>query len=399
MNIQSKPLEIETLYKICGIISQDIDSKEALKNIIEYLHEILIFDNFVVYKNQVETSNLEVLYARSKGRGKSHEADIAWGEDLANSVFEKKALILDEPNLEGLDRYKNPFLLGMPIVFGKSILGILLIIRYGGPHYNPSEIQLVEHIAHQISILLEKQNIVKDIQVIQDWQNEINLKEDFLSTITHELRSPLGFIKGYTTTLLRADTSWDKESQTEFLQIIDQETDYLQELIGNLLDSARLQSGHMKMTFQPIRLESNFTDAIARARFYQNDLVAEVKYPPDISPIQADPQRLTQVFENLLTNAIKYAPGSPISITIEQEDTFTLIHFSDQGPGIPDKYLPHIFERFFRNPENANKKHGTGLGLYICKQIIIAHHGQISATSESGKGTTFHISLPREFSE
>jgi signal transduction histidine kinase len=104
---------------------------------------------------------------------------------------------------------------------------------------------------------------------------------------------------------------------------------------------------------------------------------------------------LGQVFENILNNAVKYAPGSDVSVRIiPKENEGVLIQIEDHGPGIPQRYLQHIFDRFFRNPELEPFVHGSGLGLFICKKIIQAHQGQIYATSTVGEGTVFHIVLP-----
>jgi len=101
------------------------------------------------------------------------------------------------------------------------------------------------------------------------------------------------------------------------------------------------------------------------------------------------------VLENLISNAIKYAPGSDILITIKQDELKSIILFSDHGPGIPEIYLPYIFDRFFRSPETPTI-HGSGLGLFICKHIVQAHHGEITAQSRVGEGTTFQIVLPHK---
>ena len=110
--------------------------------------------------------------------------------------------------------------------------------------------------------------------------------------------------------------------------------------------------------------------------------------------IEGDPTRLAQVFDNLLSNATKYAPDSTINITLSTQDDHAHIEFSDQGPGIPTDDLPNIFTRFYRVPNHNQSVRGTGLGLFICRQIINAHHGEITAVSKLGEGTTFHIYLP-----
>jgi signal transduction histidine kinase len=179
----------------------------------------------------------------------------------------------------------------------------------------------------------------------------------------------------------------------EFLKIIDEETDHMQELIENLLDSARLQAGQLRFQFQLLRLDSVINDVILRTNLHHPELVFRLDFQQPPIPITADPVRLAQVIENLVGNAIKYAPDSDILITIRQKDSKSTILFSDHGPGIPEKYQPFIFDRFFRSPDTPTI-HGSGLGLFICKHIIQAHHGEITVISTLGEGTTFQIVLP-----
>jgi signal transduction histidine kinase len=206
------------------------------------------------------------------------------------------------------------------------------------------------------------------------------------------LHTPLGFIKGYTTSLLRADTTWDSATQQEFLAIIDEESDHLLSLIDRMLDSARLQSGSMSMDFQPVRLDSLLRDMAQRVngRHEGVEVILNLTSAP---PIQADTIRLSQVFDNLFENAIKYAPGSKVTISLQVKDSWRIITFSDLGPGIPPEHIPFLFERFYRVPGQYSKS-GTGLGLFICKQIVHAHHGRISVDTAPGKGTSFRIELP-----
>ncbi len=270
------------------------------------------------------------------------------------------------------------------------------MIRFGGPTFQSEQIQLAEFIAQQITLLIDRQNFLRIEKQLEDQDKQIQLQKDFISTISHELRSPLGFIKGYTTTLLREDASWDNETQSEFLQIIDQETDHLQQLIDNLLDSSRLQAGLLKMRYQHLRVDNVVKDVLARETMHHPGLDAEIVAEQILFPIQADPYRLAQVIENLISNAIKYAPGSKIWVRITQDEDFTYISVIDKGPGIPEKYLTHIFDRFFRNPEQSPTIHGSGLGLFICRQIIDAHQGKICAQSRLGNGTTIKVTLPNQ---
>ncbi len=384
----------EHLYSISKIVAQSGECKPALDEITTFVHSTFIFDNLVLYHIDPATGALEVFYARAMGRGRSAEADIAWGELIANAIIQKGETILQEPDEEGAgDRLSRPYLLGVPLKIHDNLLGTLVFIRFGSPAFQDEEVALAEFIGQQVALLLERYNLQLEMQVVEAQNQQARLQESFISTITHELRSPLGFIKGYTTTLLRSDMAWDHNTQQEFLNIIDQETDHLEELIENLLDSARLQSGQLPMQFQPVRLDGLLNDVIARAHLHHPNLTIYLETEKNNAAIQGDPRRLAQVFENLLSNAVKYAPGSPVWIKIQQQQDEIYITVRDEGPGVPEKYLKLLFERFFRNPEQTNA-HGSGLGLFICDQIIHAHHGQIYATSILGEGTTFHIKLP-----
>jgi K+-sensing histidine kinase KdpD len=388
-------VKIEHLYAIGKIAVQAPEWKPALEEITNLVHSILIFDNIVVYLTDSRTNTMDVMYARAMGRGRSAEADIAWGENLANQVSSGKTTILREPDVSGdQDRLNRPHMLGIPLVANDVCQGVMILIRFGSPAFTHDHIKLAEFIGNQIALLVERQDLQRKYQLLEAHIRQNQLQEDFISTISHELRSPLGFIKGYTTTLLRSDTVWDQTTQQEFLKIIDHETDLLQELIGNLLDSTRLQSGQLKFNFQLVRLDALLKEIISRSKLHHPDLSLNLKLEGTQIPITADPIRLTQVIENLVINCVKYAPKSAVEIAINQTEDLARISVIDHGPGIQTDYLPLLFTRFFRDPAHDPNIHGTGLGLFICKQIIQAHHGYINVNSIFGQGSCFTISLP-----
>jgi signal transduction histidine kinase len=182
--------------------------------------------------------------------------------------------------------------------------------------------------------------------------------------------------------------------QQEFLEIIDSETDHLQELIDNLLDSAQLQSSMLEMHLQPVRVEGLIQDTIARTSLHHPELKIILEIIEPVALVQADPRRLVQVFENLISNSAKYTPQSPLWIKIKSENQNVILQFRDEGLGIDPDSLEKIFWRFYRDPLTSKETRGSGLGLYICKQIIDAHNGKISVESTIGKGTCFTVSLP-----
>jgi K+-sensing histidine kinase KdpD len=391
--------ELDSLYAINQVATRYDDWKAALDQIAQLIRAILIFDNLVLYLPDVLNGVMEAAYARSVGRGKTSGADLSWGETVANQVLADRQVIMQQPSTTqggpAENRLEKPYVLGVPLQFKDKIFGILVLIRYGGPVFDQRSIRLAVFIGAEIAHLVERKNLKNNLENLQREQQQAKIQDDFISTISHELLTPLGFIKGYATTLLRSDTNWDEKLKREFLTIIDQETDRLQELIDNILDSTRLQSGSLPMEFQPVRLDVLVRDVILRAQMQHLGLQVQIHSNSESNiPIHGDPRRLAQVIDNLLENAIKYAPNSIITVTIRHQNDEMLIIFQDTGPGIPAQYLPRLFERFFRNPEQPGNVRGTGLGLYICKQIIKAHDGTIAIDSTVGVGTVVSIRLP-----
>ena len=379
---------------IAQAVTQKSDWKEALDSTIRIVRSVFIFDNLALYLYENDSRELtEIVYARAVGRGQSAGAEATWGIEVANQVMSANEMIIQEPE-EGGDRSNRlafPYLLGLPLRTADQVIGAAVFVRFGGPVYTPEQIQRVTYIATQFSGLLERKLLRDQIKSLQEARLVIALQEDFIATISHELRTPLGFIKGYSTTLLRQDTEWDEETRREFLSIIDEETDHLAMLIENVLESARLQSNTMPMSFQNVRLDSIIRDTALRSQSRYKDMEIGLSFA--VMPvIQADPIRLAQVLTNLFSNASKYAPGSPISISLTRHGGSYRIRFSDQGPGISPEHIGNLFQRFYRVPGQTGN--GSGLGLFICKKIVEAHGGSISVESELDKGTTFVIDLP-----
>ena len=388
-------MDTQTLSQIHSTLQSALrkeDWKEGLDTLLSSLRDEFVYDNVAIYMLDVQSNGLDAIYARAVGRGKHAEADASWGEGIAGHVLDRKEIIIETPRLQGdISRLDLPHLIGLPLQIGGRLSGALVFVRFAGPSYTTEHVRLASLISLWSTSLLERKALQEARMELESVQRQMRLQDDFVSTISHELRTPLGFIKGYSTSLLRQDTTWDEKTQREFLTIIDEETDRLAQLIENMLESARLQSKTLQFKFQPLRLDALIRDVALRVRVHQPNLEINLDFE-DMPPIHGDSVRLSQVFENLFVNVIKYAPGSPVTIHVERGKNTIRITFSDRGPGISEGYLPFIFERFYRVPGQSIT--GTGLGLYICKQIILAHHGKIWAESIMEQGTTIFIELP-----
>jgi signal transduction histidine kinase len=392
-----RPREIEAIYAISRAVTDSISVEAALEEIARISRPVFIFDSMVLYHAE-EQGPLDLSYAKVIGRGQSSDGDLAWGEMVANEVYTTRQTLMRRDEADGWaeNRLNLREFLGLPLRIRKRMIGALVFARFGGPPYTPDQVHLAEFIAGHVGQLIGHKELVERVASLEAERRLERLQQDFIATISHELCTPLGFIKGYATTLLREDISWDSETSHEFLSIIDEEADRLRELIDNLLDSSRLQSGTLKMEFQPVRLDALLKDISVRSRSSNGSLDLNLDIRTTNLMCQVDPTRIAQVMDNLLGNAAKYAGGKPVRVFLERERDRVHIAIADEGPGISPDHLEHIFKRFYRVPESSTSARGTGLGLFICREIINAHDGEIIVESKLGKGTTFHIYLPKK---
>jgi signal transduction histidine kinase len=223
------------------------------------------------------------------------------------------------------------------------------------------------------------------------------MRTALVSSVSHELRSPLTAIKGYTDTLL-GDPSWDEASRQEFLEIIASSADKLARLVDDLLDAAKLEAGVLRLEREPVRVERIVRQVVDRCVALAPGREFTVEVAPDLPLAYADPGRLDQMLTNLVENAIKYSPdGGSIAVRAGggPDDAIT-ISVADHGIGIAPQDAEQLFQRFYRVDNQVTRTtKGTGLGLYICKSLAEAHGGRIWLTSTPGEGSTFSFTLPR----
>lgn len=221
------------------------------------------------------------------------------------------------------------------------------------------------------------------------------LKNELVSTVSHELKTPLATIKAYAATL-RQNPELYAEKRDEYLKIVEEQADRLSRLIEDLLLVTRVEAGQLLRRRTTVKLDTVLREAIAEIHFDKER--HPITCDTGTISISGDPDRLRDLFRNLIENAIKYSPnGGAIAVRARPDNGNTLIDITDSGIGIAAEDLPYIFERFFRvESETTSTVGGSGLGLYIVKAIVRAHGGSIEARSESGRGTTFSIVLPNK---
>ncbi|MFA9404866.1 MAG: ATP-binding protein [Anaerolineales bacterium] len=387
--------ELNAVYAIARIVAETFDTEAGLDAVFRLARTIFIFDTVALYIQDEESGILEPTYASALGRGRSREAELTWGEPAATEAFRLGETILRQedagPTVTDRDRRRD--YLGLPLLVGGRTVGSLVFGRFGGPSYPSEHIRLAEFVAWHVGQLLENRRLSRRVATLEAQRELARMQDEFISTISHELRTPLGFIKGYVTTLMREDAKWDPEKRAEFLQIIDDEADRLTELIDNLLDSSRLETGILSMTIEPTKIAPVVRDSINRIQGVHQEMKITSELNPDLPIVAIDSTRIAQVLNNMLSNAYKYAPSSDVVIRCQPQKKMILVEVKDNGPGIPPEHLAHLFERFYRVPSESTAR-GTGLGLYISRKIIEAHGGEIGVMSELGVGTRFYFTIP-----
>lgn len=257
-----------------------------------------------------------------------------------------------------------------------------------------SEKRVLHTFATQGALALERAALERAETRSRVLEESDRLKSSLLSSVSHEFRTPLATIKAATTSLLSDQVAWDAQARKELLSAVDEETDYLNYLVGNLLDMSRIEAGALKPDRQ-WNILAEIVDGV-RGRMHRllRDYRLEIEIPDDLPLIQMDYIQMEQVFTNLLQNSAKYAPaGTTIRVTAGRQGADqALVRVSNQGPPVAADHLERIFDKFYRvtAPEKVS---GTGLGLSICKGIIEAHGGMIWAENQP-QGFAFVFTLP-----
>jgi two-component system sensor histidine kinase KdpD len=282
--------------------------------------------------------------------------------------------------------------LTIPIEAARGVLGEIRLWR-SEPAITSQEKRLFQTFASQGALALERAWLAQAESRAQVLEESDQLKSAILSSVSHELRTPLSTIKAAASSLRGGEVGWDSPARIDLIAAIDDEADHLNMLVGNLLDMSRIESGVLKPKREWNILSEIIGGVLARMRRPAGEHTIEIDIPDSLPLIPVDYVQLEQVFTNLLSNSLKYAPSNTtVHIRAHVELETIRIQVSNQGPQIPAEDLERIFDKFYRLTA-ADRVAGTGLGLSICKGIIDAHGGRIWAENLRD-GLAFNITLP-----
>jgi two-component system sensor histidine kinase KdpD len=347
-------------------------------------------------------------------------------EELAIAVRAMKqpstTIVMDKPFLrpsipevamlkKGGDASRERYIRFVPLKIDEQPVAVLRLLIEGDPQLFPldeneageqdrvsSQAVFFSTFLEQAVTVIEQGRLRNEALHIKLLQQTDKLRSALLSSVSHDLRTPLSTIKTSVTSLLQPEMQWDDEARLGFLAAIEREVDRLNRLVENLLDMSRIEAGelHPEKVWYP--LDELLLDALHRMQSRLQGRAIHTHFAEDLPPVELDYVQIDQVVTNLLENVISYTPaGLPLDVGIEVQESQLLVSIADRGPGIPLSERMHVFDKFYRiagEAQTASSPRGLGLGLAICRELVEAHGGRIWVEPRDGGGSVFCFTLP-----
>jgi two-component system sensor histidine kinase KdpD len=282
----------------------------------------------------------------------------------------------------------------VPLIGSRGAAGVLGV-KPAEPHAfdSPEQLHLLETFANQTALAIERATLADEAQASQVRMETERLRNSLLSSVSHDLRTPLATITGAATTILESGTRLDQRTQQELVESVRDEADRLNRLVQNLLEMTRLESGALQLHRDWHPVEEVVGAALGRLAKTLGTRRVSVSIPPDLPLVKIDDVLIEQVFVNLLDNAVKYTPpDTAIRIIVTATDQSVTAEVADHGPGLPKGQEALVFEKFYRAASESRR--GAGLGLAICRGVVVAHGGRIWAHNLPEGGVAFLFTLP-----
>jgi len=389
--------EMKVVNRIAGALNATLDLAEIFRILARESKQVLGWDGFFVAIGERTSPEIKIIFMTEGGSEISNRSlrngagltgrAIQSGELIYYEKGEKENDVNDEDSLRGGKRRPRSIVVA-PMLFNGAPIGAISLQSIRSDVYGPSQFRLLQTIAGQAA------SAIRNAQLFQSEQKAKGERDEFFALVTHEIKNPLTSIKGYTELAEGSLEEGDREATKESLGVIRSEAGRILRLTEDLLDASRLAAGKFSMTSEQVDLKTIVSQIAGRYAATSSHSV-RTSFDEEIGQVTGDPVRLGQVVENLLSNAVKYSPPqTQISVSVQRANGHVKMAFHDQGIGIPSEKLPFIFERFYRVEEGGQSIKGTGVGLFVTKQIVEMHGGTISVESSVGKGSVFTVTLP-----
>jgi len=324
--------------------------------------------------------------------------------------YAPRAIMRSTANKDAVRRYIRM----IPLAIGQKVQGVLCLFMEDNPRLLALERNLGAErersnsqsaffwtFVDQATAVIERARLRQESLQIEVLRRTDALRAALLSSISHDLRTPLASIKASASSLLQEDVQWNDEERRSFTLAIEREADRLNRLVANLLDMSRIEGGALKPEKEWYPIDELIHDVLGRMQPILLDRMVQTHIPDDLPPVQLDYLEIEQVLTNLIENVVRYTPSdSPIEMSVHIEGDQMVISVADRGPGIPPADLERVFDKFYRVlGRTAERPTGSGLGLAVSKGLVEAHGGRIWTENREGGGTVFRFTLPLKRNE
>jgi len=372
------------LLRLSRVLSGMAGRLQLVASAEQQLHEILDADVAVLLPDEER----QVSAASPRGTQFETPAERA----VAQWVFEhgRAAGI-------GTDTLPAAAALYLPLPSPEGTMGVLAVRDTQAPTAgNPDQRRFLEAFASQIGLAVARDWLAEQSQRVLAQAEAERLRNSLLSSVSHDLRTPLSAIAGASSTLLSSHAALDDPTRRELLESIYIEAHRLSRLVENLLHMTRMEAGAVEVAKTWQSLEEIVGTALGRLTSALGKRPIETDLPADLSLVPLDGQLIEQVLVNLMENAVQYSPdGTPIAVQVREQEQQAIVTVADRGPGLASGEAERIFDKFFRGAHSGTRR-GAGLGLAICRAIVTAHGGKIWAENRPGGGASFTFTLPIE---
>ena len=394
---------LEAANRCARALSSSLELDQAFEAFIREVRGLMPFDRIAIVLSEGGIAQVMAV----AGAGSAEVLPAGSGQPVRGSLLEevlRTNQTVYRRDMRGADYpEEDEFLalglqcrLAAPLLQGARSIGMLSLVRRETDAFSNEEIELIGLLGRLVASAV--QNIRAygtERKTVDELRRLSALRADFVSLVSHELRTPMAAVIGAARTLQLRWRELSPDQRESFLELIAGETGRLSDLIGDVLDTSRIEAGTFSFRFSEVDLTRLVTDVVATAQVGQDEvrLLADVRAP--LPEIRGDGERLRQVLTNLIDNAVKYSPaGGEVEVHAYQEDGRVRIDVHDRGPGIAKEDQKLIFEKFGRVSGPGATRPGTGLGLFIARSIAEAHGGALEVESAPDQGSTFTLELP-----
>ena len=394
--------QIELVNEIAEKLTSTLDLDELLNSAAETIREAFNYFDVTIFMVNKEASEL-ILVAHSGNyvdflphgyRQKMSEGIVGWVASHGKNLLVND--VSEEARYVAYEYHSTRSELAVPILVEGDVVGILNVEDTKLHAFDETDAIVLETLCDQLGSAVKNAKLYDQVRKANTTLTELDrMKSDFLGIVSHDFRSPLASIILAAKAMLKRSATLDPKRYAEYLTIIVDQANKLSQLAEDTLSIAKIESGQLTYFFKVVNVERLIKDAVALVNFSRRHTV-EYRVDNNVAYIKGDQTKLRQVVQNLLSNAVKYSPkGGLISVTAEPfSGDQILFTVSDEGIGIPPEQIGKLFQKFSRvDTLEAREIKGSGLGLWICQEIVRAHGGRIWVESEPGKGSTFKFTL------